>query len=73
MLPVVPAPDEREYHPHLTLARLGTPADLRAAVAKASGTAIGPSWMADRLVLFESVTAPTGPRYRAHAEMMLNG
>jgi 2'-5' RNA ligase len=69
--PVVGATDEREYHPHLTLARLARPADLRAAVAKASSTAIGPSWMADRLVLFESVTAPSGARYRAHADVAL--
>ena len=67
----VGAADEREFHPHLTLARLARPADLRAAVAQASGTPIGPSWVADRLVLFESVTAPTGARYREHTHVTL--
>jgi RNA 2',3'-cyclic 3'-phosphodiesterase len=69
-LPEVP-PDEREYHPHLTLARLARPADLRAVVAVASAARVGPPWVADRLVLFESVTAPTGARYRAHAHVAL--
>jgi 2'-5' RNA ligase len=66
------AHDQREYHPHLTLARLGRPADLRAPAAVAAGAPIGPSWMAHRLVLFESVTAPTGARYRAHARVELD-
>lgn len=71
LLDVREADDQREYHPHLTLARLGRPADLRAAAAVAAGAPIGPGWTADRLVLFESITAPTGARYRAHAEVNL--
>jgi 2'-5' RNA ligase len=71
MTPVVGAPEALEYHPHLTLARIGRSADLRAAVAAASGAPLGPRWMADRLVLFESVTASTGARYRSHAEVVL--
>jgi 2'-5' RNA ligase len=71
MLPVVPAPDEREYHPHLTLTRLDRPSDLRAAAAMAGRAAIGPRWEADRLTLFESLPAASGTRYRAHAEVAL--
>jgi RNA 2',3'-cyclic 3'-phosphodiesterase len=63
--------DPREFHPHLTLARLARPADLRAAAAAAAGVPVGPRWIADRLVLFESVTASTGARYRPHAELAL--
>jgi 2'-5' RNA ligase len=66
MVGVAPAPEERAFHPHLTLARLQRPADLRATVAASRGP-VGPHWLADRLTLFESVTAPTGARYRAHA------
>jgi 2'-5' RNA ligase len=62
--------DPGEFHPHLTLTRLARAADLRAAAA-VSGAAIGPRWVADRLVLFESVTAPRGARYRRHAELPL--
>jgi 2'-5' RNA ligase len=71
MSPLVGEGGAREYHAHLTLARLGRPADLRAAAVQATGTAVGPRWLADRLVLFESVTAPGGARYRAHAEVAL--
>jgi 2'-5' RNA ligase len=71
-----PLANEREalrFHPHLTLARLSRGADLRAATAQAGRAPIGPRWIADRLVLFESVTASTGARYRAHAEVALTG
>jgi RNA 2',3'-cyclic 3'-phosphodiesterase len=71
MTAVVPAAGAREFHPHLTLARLARPADLRAAVTAAGRAAIGPSWDADRLTLFESVTAAPTPRYRVHAEVAL--
>jgi 2'-5' RNA ligase len=71
MTPVVGAPESRDYHPHLTLARIGRSADLRAAVAASSGAPIGPRWMADRRVLFESVTAASGARYRRHAQVQL--
>ena len=70
--PLVTEPDALRFHPHLTLARLSRGADLRAATAQAGRTAIGPRWTADRLVLFESVTASSGARYRAHAEVTLH-
>jgi 2'-5' RNA ligase len=63
--------EEREYHPHLTLARLTRAADLRGAAAQARRTPIGPRWVADRLVLFESVTGSSGATYRPHAEVEL--
>jgi 2'-5' RNA ligase len=72
LAPVVGAPDDRAFHPHLTLARLPRPADVRAAAAVAAGSPIGPAWEADRVTLFESVTAPTGARYRAHARVALH-
>jgi RNA 2',3'-cyclic 3'-phosphodiesterase len=73
MLPVVPAPDEREYHPHLTLARLARGADLRAAAAAAGRSAIGPRWTADHITLFESVSASSGHQYRARTHVALPG
>jgi 2'-5' RNA ligase len=72
MLPVVPEPETREYHPHLTLARLARGADLRAATAAAGRTAIGPRWIADRVTLFESLSGASGHHYRAHAEVALD-
>jgi 2'-5' RNA ligase len=71
MTPIV-EPDAREFHAHLTLARLARGADLRPAVARAPRVPIGPRFLADRLVLFESVTASTGARYREHASVTLS-
>ena len=70
MAPLVGEREALPFHPHLTLARLGRAADLRTAAAAWRGP-IGPRWVADRLVLFESVTAPTGARYRSHADVEL--
>jgi 2'-5' RNA ligase len=70
MAPIAGESDALPFHPHLTLARLGRSADLRAAV-EGSRAPVGPRWTVDRLVLFESVTASSGARYRAHAEVML--
>ena len=72
MAPIV-EPDSRDFHPHLTLARLSRGADLRPAVARGPRMPIGPRFVADRLVLFESVTASTGARYREHASFPLVG
>ena len=69
MVEVAPA-ETREYHPHLTLVRLARPADVRATVGTSRGR-VGPGWSAERLTLFESVTDPSGARYRAHAELRL--
>ena len=71
MAPVVPESDEHGFHPHLTLARLARPADLRAAVENTKRLRVGPSWVADRVVLFESVTASSGAQYREHAGVPL--
>jgi 2'-5' RNA ligase len=72
MIAVVPEPGAREYHPHLTLARLARGADLRAAVAAAGRAPIGPRWVADRITLFESVSGSSGHGYRPHAEIVLD-
>ncbi|HEY5012723.1 MAG TPA: RNA 2',3'-cyclic phosphodiesterase [Acidimicrobiia bacterium] len=61
----------RAFHAHLTLARLGRLADLRAAEESRACARVGPSWIAESLVLFESVTAAEGARYRPHAEVAL--
>jgi 2'-5' RNA ligase len=67
---VAPRP-ERDLHPHLTLARIDPPADVRALVASAPPAALGPAWSAEEVVLFESVTAPEGARYTPLARVRL--
>jgi 2'-5' RNA ligase len=56
-------PEDREYHPHLTLARWKAPADLREAVAALERGPVGPAWTVGDVVLFESFTRPTGAEH----------
>jgi 2'-5' RNA ligase len=70
MTPIAGDREALPFRPHLTLARLGRSADLRAATSVGPRPApVGPRWTVDRVVLFESVTASTGAQYRAHAEV----
>lgn len=56
-------PEDRDFHPHLTLARCKRPADLRDALGRLPSDPVGPGWTLDEVVLFESVTRSTGARY----------
>jgi 2'-5' RNA ligase len=59
-------PEQRPYHPHVTLARCPDPW-RRDAVEKFTSAfpgPIGPPFVADRGVLFESKLSPKGARYR---------
>lgn len=59
-------PDERVYHPHVTLARCSDPW-RREAIEKLTNAFtgfVGPPFVADRGVLFESKLSPKGARYR---------
>lgn len=61
------APEERAYHPHATLARCPDPW-RREAIDKfktAFTGPVGPPFVADHGVLFESKLSPKGARYRA--------
>jgi 2'-5' RNA ligase len=62
---------ERDFHPHLTLARLDPPADVRGLLGPADAGTVGTPWTADEVVLFESVTAPDGARYTPLARVRL--
>ena len=64
-------PEDRPFHPHLTLARLKVPGDLREAVDALGADPVGPSWTAGEVVLFESTQDRDGPRYRAYASFPL--
>ena len=60
-------PEERAYHPHVTLARCSDPW-RREAIDKFKNALtgpIGPPFVADHGVLFESKLSPKGARYRA--------
>ncbi|HBL31199.1 MAG TPA: RNA 2',3'-cyclic phosphodiesterase [Acidobacteria bacterium] len=64
-------PEERPFHPHVTLARCDPPWP-RDAVEKcvaAFPAAIGQPWVADKGVLLESKLSPRGAQYRLVAEL----
>jgi RNA 2',3'-cyclic 3'-phosphodiesterase len=68
-------PEEREFHPHVTLARCPDPW-RRDAVDKfttAFTGPIGPPFVTDRGILFESKLSPKGARYREVADFPLEG
>jgi RNA 2',3'-cyclic 3'-phosphodiesterase len=72
-----PSPDEgRRYRPHITLARLREPADVRPLTAGLAGLAGGP-WTADRIQLIRSHLNSPGPghppRYESLASWPLGG
>ena len=64
-------PEDRPYHPHVTLARCKRPMDLRPAVAALGEGPVGPAWTVGEVVLFESKTRPTGAEYVARARVQL--
>ncbi|HEX3526192.1 MAG TPA: RNA 2',3'-cyclic phosphodiesterase [Thermoanaerobaculia bacterium] len=59
-------PEDRPFHPHVTLARCEPfwPRDAAEKFAAAFPGAVGQPWLADHGVLFESKLSPKGPRYR---------
>lgn len=60
-------PEKRAYHPHVTLARCSDPWRWEAIdkLKTALTGPIGPPFVADHGVLFESKLSPKGARYRA--------
>jgi RNA 2',3'-cyclic 3'-phosphodiesterase len=60
-------PEERPYHPHVTLARCPSPwrRDSVEKFANAFTGPIGQPFVADHGILFESRLSPQGARYRA--------
>jgi RNA 2',3'-cyclic 3'-phosphodiesterase len=68
-------PEEREYHPHLTLGRVRGNQDARAAVnflLSLLPAKVGP-WKMDRLILFKSQLTSEGPVYTKLEEFELKG
>lgn len=68
-------PEERAYHPHVTLARCPDPW-RREAIEKFKTSLtgpIGPPFVADHGILFESKLSPKGARYRAVETFSMTG
>jgi 2'-5' RNA ligase len=67
------AADDAPYHPHLTLARFRSPADLQPFVAAVGQQPVGPAWSACDVILYESTTLPSGAVYEERARAALCG
>lgn len=68
-------PEERPFHPHVTLARCepNWPRDAADKFVAAFPGTIGQPWTAGRGVLMESKLSPRGAQYRVAAELPLAG
>jgi 2'-5' RNA ligase len=68
-------PEERDFLPHVTLARCPSPwrRDSIDKLTHAFSGPVGPPFVARRGVLFESRMAPSGAKYRVVAELPLLG
>lgn len=68
-------PEERAYHPHVTLARCPDPwrRDAIDKFKNALTGPIGPPFVADHGILFESKLSPKGARYRAVETFPMTG
>ena len=64
-------PESRPFRPHLTLARCAKATDLREPVAALGSEPIGPAWIVDSLVLYESQLRRDGARYLERATVEL--
>jgi 2'-5' RNA ligase len=53
-------PEERPYHPHLTVARAARPRSVAPLVEALEAPAIGPAWTVDEVALVASDTRPDG-------------
>ncbi|TMK67045.1 MAG: RNA 2',3'-cyclic phosphodiesterase [Actinobacteria bacterium] len=65
--------EERDYHAHLTLARVKSPDDLREVVAALGEEPVGPAWTVDAVVLFQSDVRRSGTIYTERARFPLLG
>ena len=73
LVPLGFLPEERAYHPHLTLARLRQPGDVRPAVDAVGDEAVGRAFTVDEVVLYESRTRRTGAEYEPVGSVALVG
>jgi 2'-5' RNA ligase len=65
LAPVGYEPDRKELHPHLTVARLKVPDDVREVLAGIGPEPVGESFTVEDLVLYQSELSPKGPTYTA--------
>jgi 2'-5' RNA ligase len=73
LVPAGHPPEERQFHGHLTLARLDPPADLRDPLGALAAADVGPPWTATEVVLYESRQRRSGAEYVPVERFALGG
>jgi 2'-5' RNA ligase len=58
-------PDRKEFHPHLTLARLKVPDNVHDVLAAIGPDPVGEAFAVGEVVLYQSRLSPKGPTYTA--------
>jgi 2'-5' RNA ligase len=66
-------PDRKEFHPHLTVARLKVPDNVADVLAAIGPGAVGEAFTVGEVVLYESRLSPKGPTYTALERFPLRG
>lgn len=66
-------PEKRDFHPHLTLARLRDPGDVTPAVEALGDGPVGPAFTVEEVVLYESRLSRKGARYEPLSAVALAG
>lgn len=66
-------PEDREYHAHLTLARLRNPGDVAPAVEALGDDPVGSAFLASEVVLYRSRVVRSGARYEPISAVALEG
>jgi len=64
-------PEDRRFHPHLTLGRTRTATDVRAIVERLEARDFGPAWTVRDIVLYESRLLRSGAEYVPRAVVTL--
>jgi 2'-5' RNA ligase len=71
--PLGHVPETRSFRPHVTIARLRTPSDVRRTIAAIGSDAIGPAWDVEGVTVYESRRDADGARYVERATIALPG
>lgn len=66
-------PEERQYQPHLTLARLKVPGDVSPVVETLGDGPVGSAFVVREVVLYESKVSRAGARYEPVSAVALEG
>ena len=66
-------PDRKEFHPHLTLARLKVPDDMTEVLGAIGPDPVGETFTVGEVVLYQSRLSPKGPTYTVLARFPLRG